>query len=96
MKRRVGKFQVHGATLRNMSDSGMAMIALQKDMGVVNMEVNPWADIWTFYAIGPMFDEIDEGEMAPLYECRVSQRDDGEFEVEFERLKDNWEQKCQF
>lgn len=84
MKRRIGKFQVHGGMLRGSNFE--YIMAIQKDMAVLHMEHESWVDRVTFYATGPMFEEVDEGSITPSYNATITLGDDGTITATFTKV----------
>ena len=85
MKRRIGKFSVPGQYVRLPYDD---LLTIQSGMAVLHVESEGWKDEVTFYATGPMFEEVDEFEQVPRYLTKAVLGDDGELTVSFAR--DEW------
>ena len=81
---RLGKFAIQGDPLRSYDHE--QMMAIQKDMVVLDVIYNRYQDAATFTAEHPAFDEIGMGESIPTYEVRVDVDDNDNMVVEFKRI----------
>jgi hypothetical protein len=59
-----------------------------KDFRPTHIEFRHWEnDVWYFYGVSELFDELTEGEVLPQYDVTFTRHNDGSITYKFERLQ---------
>lgn len=80
--RRRGKVTIDMRALRRDRD---AALAISRDLVIWHTEENMMMDTVTWWAESKLFDPIPEGQIPPEYQAKVTQHDNGEIAVAWER-----------
>lgn len=83
MSRQIGRFYLTGPFFRGHDDDWL--VKLQAGLAVVHIENEMHRDRSVVFAVGEMFEPVQEGEEVPLYELDVTRTDDGNAIVKFIR-----------
>ena len=59
-----------------------------KDFRPTHIEFRHWEnDVWYFYGVSPLFDEVAEGEAVPQYDVIFTRHEDDTLTYNFQRCK---------